>query len=82
MTGEDFRELMDAMADPLVACDGDERVLYLNAAAGRLLGWTLEELRGQPFARLLPERLRSINGHSFLRYLSGRRQALGYRPAP
>ncbi|MFY0563564.1 PAS domain-containing sensor histidine kinase [Archangium lansingense] len=80
MTGEDFRELMDAMADPLVACDGDERVLYLNPAAERMLGWKLEELKGQPFARLLPERMHSFDGQSFLRYLLGRRRALGGRP--
>ncbi len=71
---------MDAMADPLVACDGDERVLYLNPAAERLLGWKLRELAGQPFAYLVPERLHSFEGHSFLRYLLGRRRALSGRP--
>ncbi|AKI99983.1 PAS domain S-box-containing protein [Archangium gephyra] len=80
MAGDDFRELMNAMADPLVACDGDECVLYLNPAAERLLGWTLKELRGEPFARLVPERLRTFDGHSFLRYLLGRRRALSGRP--
>ncbi|WP_375770301.1 PAS domain S-box protein [Archangium gephyra] len=80
MAGDDFRELLDAMADPLVACDGDERVLYLNPAAERLLGWTQRELTGQPFARLVPERLRSFEDHSFLRYLLGRRRALSGRP--
>jgi PAS domain S-box-containing protein len=80
MAGDDFRELMDAMADPLVACDGDERVLYLNPAAERLLGWKLRELVGRPFAHLVPERLHSFEGHSFLRYLLGRRRALSGRP--
>ncbi|HYO65833.1 MAG TPA: PAS domain S-box protein, partial [Archangium sp.] len=80
MAGDDFRELLDAMADPLVACDGDECVLYLNPAAERLLGWTLKELRGEPFNRLVPERLHSFGGHSFLRYLLGRRRALSGRP--
>jgi len=80
MAGDDFRELMDAMADPLVACDGDERVLYLNPAAERLLGWKPGELSGQPFARLVPKRLHSFGGQSFLRYLLGRRRALSGRP--
>ncbi len=80
MAGEDFRRLMDAMADPLVACDGDERILYVNSASERLLGWTLEELEGQPLAHLIPERLRSFGGRSFVRYLLGRRRALGGRP--
>jgi two-component system, OmpR family, sensor histidine kinase VicK len=80
MAGDDLRELMDAMADPLVACDGDERVLYLNPAAERLLAWTREELTGQPFEVLVPPRLRSFDGQSLLRYLLGRRRALGGRP--
>ncbi|HYO55703.1 sensor histidine kinase [Archangium sp.] len=80
MAGEDFGELLDAMADPLVACDGEERIVYLNFAAERLLGWKLEELAGQPFARLVPQRLHSFDGQSFLCYLLGRRRALSGRP--
>ncbi|WP_239014944.1 sensor histidine kinase [Archangium violaceum] len=80
MSGDDFRVLMDAMADPLVACDGDERVLYLNPAAERLLGWKLKELAGQPFDRLVPQRLHAFDGQSFLRYLLRRRRALSGRP--
>ncbi|PTL80079.1 PAS domain-containing sensor histidine kinase [Vitiosangium sp. GDMCC 1.1324] len=71
---------MDAMADPLVACDTDERVLYLNPAAERLLGWTQEELVGQPFTVLVPRRLHTFDAQSFLRYLLGRRRALSGRP--
>ncbi|MFL5351104.1 ATP-binding protein [Archangium sp.] len=80
MAGDELRELIDAMADPLVACDGDERVLYLNPAAERLLAWKREELTGQPFEVLVPPRLRAFDGQSFLRYLLGRRRALGGRP--
>ncbi|MGZ3458862.1 MAG: PAS domain-containing sensor histidine kinase [Archangium sp.] len=80
MRGDDFQEVLSAMADPLVACDGGERILYLNPTAERLLGRKLEELEGQPFSCLVPERLRSFDGQSFLRYLLGRRRALSGRP--
>ncbi|HEX8823943.1 MAG TPA: ATP-binding protein [Archangium sp.] len=80
MSGDDFKRLMDAMADPLVACDGDERVLYMNPAAERLLGWRTAELAGQSFLHLVPPRLRSFEGHSFVRYLLERRRALSGRP--
>jgi two-component system, OmpR family, sensor histidine kinase VicK len=80
MSGDDFRELMAAMADPLVACDGDERILYVNPAAEGLLDWKLQELAGQPFTRLLPKRLHTCEERSFIRYLLGRRRALGGRP--
>ena len=80
MPGEDYKELLAAMADPIVACDGDERVLHANPAAERLLGWSLADLVGQPFAVLLPSRLHTFEAQSFLRYLLGRRRALGGRP--
>ncbi|MET0404610.1 MAG: ATP-binding protein [Cystobacter sp.] len=56
MSEQDARRWMDAMADALVACDGDERIEHLNPAAERLLGWSREQLVGQPFSRLLPAR--------------------------
>jgi PAS domain S-box-containing protein len=49
-----FRELVEAQRTPLVLLDAAGRVLYLNPAAERLLGWPLGETLGQPFLRLLP----------------------------
>jgi PAS domain S-box-containing protein len=54
----DAGALLGALADPLVAADGDERIVYANAAAERLFGWAAGELRGQAIDVLLPERLR------------------------
>lgn len=67
--GDELTLLFDALADPLVACDGQERVVLLTRSAERLLGWTEEELRGQPFTVLVPPRLHTIGGRSLLRYL-------------
>lgn len=36
------------------ALDADGRVTYLNAAASRMLGWTPEELLGQPMHEIIP----------------------------
>lgn len=35
------------MADGVFTTDGEGRVTYMNEAAERLLGWTLDELRGR-----------------------------------
>ena len=67
--GDELRLLLVALADPLVACDGQERIVLLTRSAERLLGWTEEELRGQPFTLLVPQRLHTIGGRSLLRYL-------------
>src|SRR5437762_352567 len=50
--------LLDAIADPVVAADASDRIVYSNAAAERLFAWSAGELRGQLLDVLLPERLR------------------------
>ncbi|WP_224247456.1 PAS domain-containing sensor histidine kinase [Hyalangium gracile] len=79
-TRDEFKLLLDAIADPLVACDGAERIVHLSPSAERLLGWRDEELRGRPFTALVPERLHTVDGRSLLRYLLDRRPQLGGRP--
>ncbi|ATB30662.1 sensor histidine kinase [Melittangium boletus] len=72
MSGDESRQWMEAMVDPLVACDGHEHILYVNPAAERLLGWRREQLVGRPFALLLPDRLRTFGSQSFLRHMHSR----------
>ncbi|XXF77533.1 PAS domain-containing protein [Myxococcaceae bacterium GXIMD 01537] len=80
MPGEELDILMEALADALVVCDGAERITFINRAAERMLGWSADTLRGKPFSELLPERLRSLEGESFLRYLLNHHGFLGGRP--
>lgn len=65
--GSEFR-LLEILADAVVASDAEDRVLYLNAAAERLLGWSREELLGQPLTVLMPPRMRPIHEEGFHRY--------------
>jgi PAS domain S-box-containing protein len=45
---EDFRSVvMENMAEGLYALDADGRLMFMNAAASRMLGWTEDELRGK-----------------------------------
>ena len=41
------RAVMDHMAEGLLVSDGEGRVLYMNAAASKLTGWSEDELRGR-----------------------------------
>lgn len=50
--------LVDSLVDALVVIDDNGRMLYANPALGRLLGWDVRELFGQPFVDFLPERVR------------------------
>ncbi len=65
----DIRLVLAALADPVVACDGGGTILYINAAAERLLGASPGEFFGESLDTIVPERLRRIEGQEFRRYL-------------
>ena len=45
---EEFRSIvMQNLAEGLMVTDGDGRLLFMNAAASKLLGWSEHELRGK-----------------------------------
>jgi PAS domain S-box-containing protein len=48
-----FSTTLRAIVDGVVACDADQRVTFLNAAAERMLGCTEAAARGRPTAELL-----------------------------
>ena len=48
-----FSTTLRAIVDGVVACDADQRVTFLNAAAERMLGSTEAAARGRPTAELL-----------------------------
>ena len=45
---EDFRSaVMDTMVEGLYTLDGEGRLIFMNSAASKILGWAEEELRGK-----------------------------------
>ncbi|MCB2189040.1 MAG: response regulator [Deltaproteobacteria bacterium] len=52
---EQYRTLMEAVADPVIVYDLEERVLFLNRAFNQVFGWTLAELKNQTLAFVPPE---------------------------
>ena len=80
MVAFDFQTVLDAMADAVVASDASDAVTYLNPAAERLLGWSRQELVGQPLTTLMPERMRSAHEAGFRRYMTTRQTRIMGRP--
>ncbi|RKH15907.1 PAS domain S-box protein [Corallococcus sp. CA047B] len=76
----ELEAVLDAAVEPVIACDGDERILHVNAATERLLGWSREQLLDRPVTDLFPPRLHHFHGLSLARYLLSRRKVLGGRP--
>jgi two-component system sensor histidine kinase VicK len=70
MTSLDYRLILDALGDAVVASDGANRIVYANPAAERLLGWPAGELVGRPITTIQPERMRAMHLAGFHRYVS------------
>ena len=45
-------EMLAQVSDAVIAVDGDERIIYLNAAAERLYGFTASEALGRPLHQI------------------------------
>lgn len=68
----DFRSVLDTLADAVVAADEAQRIVYVNAAADRLLGWERGELVGRPLTTIMPERMHAAHRAGFARFLRTR----------
>ena len=66
---EDIRLVLAAVADPVIACNVAEGIVYLNPVAERLLGWSGAELLGRPLETIVPKRFRRMGGQSFHRHV-------------
>ncbi len=56
-----FQRIFESAPDAIVVSDRDGRMVRVNAEAEKLLGYSQEELLGQPVELLVPERLRVVH---------------------
>ena len=64
ITGELFRQFLDAAPDVLLEVDELGRIILANPEAARMFQRPMEELLGLPVEELIPERFRSTHlGH-------------------
>jgi len=66
----DYRLILDALGEAVIAADRAGRITYANAAAEALLGWEEGGLRGLPVTAVIPPHLRSRHTAGFNRYRS------------
>ena len=52
------RAILEAAADPIVVCDTEGRVVFLNPAHEKAFGWTLDQCQGQKMERFAPHEFR------------------------
>ena len=66
--------IVDAAPVVIVILDGDGRIVYFNGYFERLIGWSLDEVRGADWVeRFIPQRLQAEIGELRRRALAGNR---------
>jgi len=65
-----FRALLEGAPDAMIICDGEGRIVLLNAEAERLFGYAREELIGGSIDVLMPDRFRGLHGAYLQAYLA------------
>ena len=74
----EFRALLDAAVDGIIAIDHEGNVVEFNPAAQRLFGYTAEEIIGRNVSELMPEPDRSRHSSYIQRYLeTGKQKIIG-----
>lgn len=79
-TAFDAGVALDVVAAAVVAADTHNGIIYANAAAERLLGWSASGLAGQRLTGIIPERLHDAHIAGYSRYLVTREPRLIGRP--
>lgn len=76
-----IQEVLDGLPDAIVVADEGSRIVYVNAATEKLLGWGRRDLVGQPLTVIIPERLREAHLAGMARYLMTQEpRVIGKRP--
>ena len=72
------RSILDGLRDAVVASDIRGRIVYVNDAVTRILGWSAVDLLGASLHVLIPERFRGAHDAGFVRYRdTGERRLIG-----
>jgi len=66
---EAFRVLAETASDAIITIDERSIIVFVNAAAVRIFGYSIPEMVGQPMTMLMPEYLRHMHERGLRRYL-------------
>lgn len=66
----DYRRIIDALPDAVIAADAGNRVVFANAAAHSLFTAGQDELEGRRLVELMPDRMRPLHEAAFSRYFT------------
>jgi PAS domain S-box-containing protein len=67
---ERFRAVTSSTRDGIVSSDGSGRIIFWNAGAEAIFGYTAAEINGRPLTDLMPERYRDAHRAGIARFLA------------
>lgn len=67
---ESHRVIAETASDAIITVDEDSTILFVNAAAEQIFGYTPEEMLGQQLTMLMPEYLRHVHRAGMRRYVN------------
>jgi PAS domain S-box-containing protein len=76
----DYLGTFDLLPDAVIAADEHGTISFANAATARLLGWTTDELRGQPLTKIMPPRMHAAHEAGLRRYMATHHSRIMGRP--
>jgi PAS domain S-box-containing protein len=77
VSDEILAEAVRRLADAVLIADADGQIVFWNAAAERLFGWSNEEAVGQRLDLIIPERLRDRHWEGWHRVMTTRETKYG-----
>ena len=76
-----YRILAETANDAFITINSESRILFVNAAAERIFGYTRAEMLGQSLTLLMPENLREVHRAGLKRYLETGRRHIDWESA-
>jgi PAS domain S-box-containing protein len=67
---ERYRFVAESASDGIITIDQDRTILFANRAAEKIFGLSITDMVGQPFAMLIPERVREDHDAALKQYLN------------
>jgi PAS domain S-box-containing protein len=76
----DYRRVVDGFTDAVIVADDAGRISYANRAVEQLLGWSQQDLLGQPLTVIMPARYHDAHHEGFRRFVTTRRARIIGKP--
>jgi diguanylate cyclase (GGDEF)-like protein/PAS domain S-box-containing protein len=74
-----FRTVAETASDAIITIDEESRILFANAGAEKIFGYTTEEIIGQPLDIFIPERFRRAHKGGMARFIKTGKKRISWK---